>query len=258
MLRYFYYTLLIITVSCSQTKNETQWISLFNGKDLEGWIAKFKGYDLGINYKNTFRVEDGILKISYDGYEKFNGEFGHLFYNSRSYSNYKIRAEFRFTGDQAKDGPGWAFQNNGLMLHCQNPNTMRKEQAFPVSVEVQLLGDDGSGNRPCANPCTPGTHIVKNDSLVTNHCPPFSTVTITGTDWNVIEVEVYADSLFRHILNGQIIVEYYQPQFDPEDKDSQGLIINDNLKLKAGYIAIQAETHPTEFRKIELLNLENP
>jgi len=142
------------------------------------------------------------------------------------------------------------------MLHCQAPQTMGRDQNFPVSVEVQLLGDNGTGNRPCANPCTPGTLISLNDSVLTEHCPSLSRLTINGADWNVIEVEVQGDSLFRHILNGQVVAEYNHPQLDPEDEDAQKLITGGNLILKGGYIAIQAESFPTEFRKIELVNLE--
>src|SRR4051812_17327481 len=65
------------------------WVSLFNGKDLEGWTPKIKGYDAGVNEANTFRVEDGVLKVSYDRYPRFDGKFGHLFSN-RKYSNYRL------------------------------------------------------------------------------------------------------------------------------------------------------------------------
>jgi hypothetical protein len=256
MSKYLFILLAVVLVSGNSIQEKENWISLFNGKNLDGWVAKFSGYQLGNNYKNTFRVEDGLLKISYDKYEKFNNEFGHLFFADRAFSNYKIKAEFRFTGEQVKDGPAWAFRNNGLMLHCQLPQTMRINQAFPVSMEVQLLGDDGSGNRPCANPCTPGTHFIKDDSLVTVHCPSISPRTIDGQKWNTIEVEVRADSLFRHILNGEVVAEYYNPQYDPGDEDAQKFISNGSLKLSEGYIAIQAETHPTEFRKIEVLLLD--
>ena len=44
-------------------------IQLFNGKDLTGWTPNFKNRDVGENYKNTFRVVDGLLTVSYDDYE---------------------------------------------------------------------------------------------------------------------------------------------------------------------------------------------
>ena len=54
-------------------------IQLFNGKDLKNWTPKIRNHKVGDNYKNTFRVEDGLLKVRYDGYDNFNFQYGHLF-----------------------------------------------------------------------------------------------------------------------------------------------------------------------------------
>ena len=93
-----------------------EWIQLFNGKNLDGWTPKITGYPLGENYADTFRVENGVLKVSYDQYAQFDGKFGHLFYSKDKYSYYLLAAEYRFVGDQVPGGPGWAIRNNGLML----------------------------------------------------------------------------------------------------------------------------------------------
>ena len=141
---------LLALASLSARPQDEKWIPLFNGKDLEGWTPKFAGHDLGENYLDTFRVENGVLTVRYDKYEKFDNKFGHLFYKD-AFSHYKIRAEYRFVGDQVKGGPGWALRNNGLMLHCQDPKTIGKDQSFPVSIEVQLLGGNGKDKRSTAN-----------------------------------------------------------------------------------------------------------
>src|ERR1700733_714975 len=141
------------------------WISLFNGKDLQGWKPKIKGYESGDNFGNTFRVEDGILKVAYDQYPKFDTRFGHLF-SEHKYSHYRLRLEYRFVGDQCKGGPSWAFKNSGVMIHSQSPDTMKKDQDFPVSIEVQFLGGNGKDNRPTGNVCSPGTNIVMKDKLI--------------------------------------------------------------------------------------------
>ncbi|MHC4399413.1 MAG: 3-keto-disaccharide hydrolase [Planctomycetota bacterium] len=153
-------------IRAAEPAGEEAWTPLFNGKDLAGWKVKIKGHDLGDNYKNTFRVEDGLLKVAYDGYDKFDGKFGHLFYHE-PFSSYVLRVEYRFVGEQCPGGPGWAFRNSGIMIHGQSPESMEKEQNFPVSIEVQLLGGSGRGTRPTGNVCTPGTHIVMDDKLVT-------------------------------------------------------------------------------------------
>ena len=231
------------------------WISLFNGKDLQGWIPKFAGHALNENYKNTFRVEDGVLKVSYDQYDRFRGEFGHLFYN-RKFSHYRIRVEYRFTGTQIAGGPDWALLNSGIMIHCQSPESMRKDQDFPVSIEVQLLGDDGSGTRTTGNVCTPGTNIVMGGKLVTDHCAITSKRTVPVNAWATMEAEVHGSGIIRHILNGEVVSEYENPQLDLRDSDARQLAPGDELLLKEGYISLQAETHPVEFRKVEILILD--
>src|SRR4051794_20414403 len=118
------------------------WVPLFNGKDLTGWTPKITKYPFGENFGDTFRVEDGLLKVRYDKYDQFDGKFGHLFYKDK-FSDYVVRVEYRFVGEQCKGGPGWAIRNSGVMFHCQDPKTMRKDQEFPVSIEAQLLGGNG-------------------------------------------------------------------------------------------------------------------
>ncbi len=250
--------LILGTAGCAaEQKNTTEakWISLFNGKDLKGWTPKFTGSDLGVNYRDTFRVVDGLLTVSYDQWDKFNGEFGHLFYKD-SFSHYRLRAEYRFIGQQIPDGPGWAFRNNGLMLHCQPPATIGKDQQFPVSIEVQLLGGADTGERSTANLCTPGTNVVMNGQLVTQHCNNSKSKTYRGDQWVTVELEVHGDRLIRHIIDGQVVLEYTEPQLDENDADAQKrLKAGAPLLLGEGYISIQAETAPTQFRKIELLPL---
>lgn len=235
-----------------------KWTSLFNGKDLDGWNMKIKGSDLGVNYKDTFRVEDGVLKVSYDKYEKFNGEFGHLFFH-QPFSKYKLRIEYRFVGDQCPGGPGWAFRNNGVMIHSQKPETMRKDQEFPVSVEVQFLGGGERGERPTASVCTPGTNIVMDGKLITQHCTDSKSPTLRGDQWVTVEVEAHGDGVIKHFVNGELVLQYEKPQLDPNDPDAAKLIKENNGEkaLAGGYIALQSETAPTEFRKIEIMPLDD-
>ena len=230
------------------------WISLFNGENLDGWKVKITGYELGDNYGNTFRVADGLLKVAYDQYDKFDGRFGHLFYKDK-FSHYRMRLEYRFVGRQTPGGPGWAFRNSGVMIHGQSPESMRKDQDFPVSIEVQLLGGNGTDDRSTGNLCTPGTHVVMDDALVTRHCISSSSQTYHGDQWVTMEIEVHGDSVIKHIVNGQVVIEYESPQLDEKDPDAQRMIVNDAKMLHGGSISLQAESHPVEFRKVEILPL---
>ena len=231
------------------------WIQLFNGRNLDGWVPKIAGFDLGVNFNDTFRVEDGLLKVSYDKYKAFDNRFGHLFYRQK-FSYYIVRAEYRFVGEQVPGGPTWAVRNNGLMLHSQAPETMGKDQDFPISIEAQLLGGGPSGERSTANVCTPGTEIFMKGQMVRGHCTTSSSETFRGDRWVVVEVEVKGAEHLTHKVEGRTVLEYDTPQigggnvsnFDPAVK-------TDGKPLGEGYIAIQGESAPTEFRKIEVLNL---
>lgn len=234
------------------------WIRLFNGQNLDGWTIKFTKSDLGVNLNDTVRVEDGMLRIRYDRWTTpFNGEFGHLFYK-QPFSYYRIVAEYRFTGAQVAGGPAWATRNNGLMLHSQDPRTMLKDQDFPISVEVQLLGGLGDGKpRPTLNLCTPGTHVVMNGELKTAHCTNSTAKTYDGDQWVRVEVEVLGNERIRHIVDGAVVLEYSKPQIGGGSASPTDPAVKvDGSPLSGGFIALQAETGPTDFRKVDVLNLE--
>jgi hypothetical protein len=230
------------------------WIQLFNGKDLTGWTPKIKGYELGDNFGDTFRVEDGVIKVGYDQYAKFDRKFGHMFYKDK-FSHYRLRIEYRFIGDQCPGGEGWATRNSGVMLHCQPPETMAKDQDFPVSIEVQFLGGLGKGPRTTGNLCTPGTHVVMNGELIKRHCTNSKSKTYDGDQWVTAEVEVRGDKTIKHFINGEEVLAYDQPQYDDTDATARPLIKSDNKLIREGYISLQSESHPIEFRKVELQRL---
>lgn len=243
----------LIAARAADDKSETQdtdkapakakWISLFNGKNLDGWTPKIRGYELGENFGNTFRVEDGVMKVGYEKYDKFDDRFGHIFYKEK-FSHYRLRIEYRFVGEQVPGGAGWALRNSGVMLHSQNPKTMTKDQDFPDSIEVQFLGGDGKNKRTTANLCTPGTHVVMNGELVKRHCTSSKSKTYHGEQWVTVEIEVRGNGTVKHIIDDEVVLEYEKPQLDNGDM------------LEEGYISLQSESHPIEFRKVEIMVLK--
>lgn len=235
---------------------DAKWIPLFNGKDLDGWTPKIRGCDLGVNFNDTFRVADGVIRVCYDKYDgKFDGHFGHLFWRDKL-GCYRLRAEYRFVGDQCPGGPGWAFRNSGIMIHSQDPKTMGRDQDFPVSIEVQLLGGGGKGERSTGNVCSPGTNYVYEGKLFTPHTNNSKSKTFHGDQWVTIEVEVHGAGQIRHYVNGDLVMEYEQPQLDENDANAKALLENGDKLLREGWICLQAESHPVEFRKVEMLPLE--
>ena len=130
-------------------------------------------------------------------------------------------------------------------------------QSFPVSIEVQLLGGGGSGQRPTANLCTPGTHVVLGGALFTPHCTNSRSKTYHGDQWVSVELVVRGNERIQHLIDGQVVLEYEKPQLDPNDADAKRLIeAGAERMLTGGTISLQAESHPCEFRKVEIMVLE--
>ena len=225
---------------------------LFNGKNLDGWIVKIRNYPAGENFGNTFRVEDGILKVRYDAYETFDDRFGHI-YTDTDYSHYKLTVEYRFTGDQVPGAPEWAWRNSGAMLHAQAPEDLHQDQDFPASIEAQMLGGDGENERPTGNVCSPGTDIFINGAKVDDHCVNSTSKTYHGDQWVVMEMIVHADSAVHHIVNGDTVMTYTNITVDGKGLTPEAKVVPG--PLKSGRIALQSEGHPVDFKRVELIDL---
>jgi hypothetical protein len=231
------------------------WRPLFNGRDLEGWDVKIRGYALNENFGNTFRVENGTLAVGYEGYDQYRERFGHIFYREK-FSHYIIAVEYRFVGEQVPGGPGWATRNSGIMVHSQSAASMGRDQDFPISIEVQLLGGLGKGPRSTANLCTPGTNVVMNGKLFTPHCLNSSSQTYEGDRWVRAEAVVLGDKEVRHVVEGETVLVYQEPQIGGGNVMGHDPAIKlDGKLLHEGYISLQSESHPIQFRKVELLSL---
>ncbi|GLR71883.1 DUF7133 domain-containing protein [Agaribacter marinus] len=251
----FYMSMLTFTLNAKENPDD-EWVHLFNGESLDGWTPKFAGYPLGENYRDTFTVKDGYLTVDYTKWPSFNREFGHLFYKT-PYSHYTIRATYRFTDAEMPitEDMNWAFRNNGLMLHSQPPETMELDQSFPVSIEVQLLGGINESPRPTLNLCTPNTDVVMDGKLITEHCIKSVSKTYGGNQWVTVDVEVYGGEYFKHIVDGEVVLEYESPQLSVGDVEKYSKIYG-GKNLRSGYISIQAETHPIQFKEIKIKPLK--
>ncbi|XWW43620.1 DUF1080 domain-containing protein [Fibrella sp. USSR17] len=247
---------LFMTSLClGQKVREKDWVQLFNGKDLSNWSVKITGHPLNDNYGNTFRVVNGNMAVNYDQYQKFDEQYGHIFYN-KPFSAYLLVVEYRFVDKQVAGGPGWAIRNSGAMLHSQDPKTMSVKQDFPISLETQFLGGDGQHERHTANLCTPGTNVVLDGKLFTPHCIDSKSKTYAGEQWVRAEMLVLGDSLVQHIMDGDTVLSYTKPQIGGGNVSHADPAVKiDGKPLKEGYIALQSESHPVEFRKVSLYNL---
>lgn len=248
---------LAAVLATTSTAQEEKWTSIFNGKDLDGWTPKIRGLALGEDPKKTFTAEDGILKVDYANYTAWNNDFGHLFYKAKV-SSYRIRLEYRFTGDQLSGGPAWATQNSGIMLHSQAPETMGKDQDFPVSLEFQLIGSGNPNIKTTGNLCTPGTFVTVEGKENKNHCINAAEPAKELGQWVKAEAEVRGGKIVKHLIDGKVVFEFTDAKLDSGDADAKPLIeAQGSDALTEGYISLQSESHPVEFRNIELLELED-
>ena len=273
MIRYTFFVLLLIGYySCStpNTSIQEEWITLFNAEDLSGWTIKFANQDLNVNYRSTFRVQDSMIRIAYDRYDTFDNAYAHIYYNN-PYSYYKLRFDYRFVGEQVKGGENWNNRNSGIMLHSQSAESNDYGQYFPVSIEIQLLGGLGEGERSTGNVCTPGTAVVMDGKVDYRHCISSNSKTYNGDDWVSAEVVVLGGESIAHLIENDTVLKYQSPQIgggftNPRmgDKDwtSRGVveskenwIAKDGQTLTKGYISLQAESHPIDFKNIYLLDL---
>ena len=249
---------LVAATAAAQAPADTEeWIPLFNGRDLDGWTPKIRGHATGDNYANTFRVVDGLLTVAYDGYAKFDDQFGHLFY-TRPHSHYRIRLEYRFIGPQAPGAAKWAFRNSGIMLHSQPPDTMMPLQDFPISIEFQLLGGRGDGSaRPTGSMCSPGTEVIMHGKRAPKHCMQADAPTFDGDQWVRAEALVLGSERIVHYINGQPVIEYGGITMGGSMVSGHRRELErDGEALGEGYISLQSEGHPVQFRNVELLDLK--
>jgi hypothetical protein len=238
--------------SVEQSPEEPQCINLFNGEDLSGWTVKISGYEPGINFGNTFRVEDGLLKVRYDQYESFDNRFGALYFN-KEYSDFRLKVEYRFVGETAPGAPVWGFRDSGIQYHGQGLSTMAIDQPFPICLEYNLHGGNGVDERPVGQICANGIIIEIDGKDNTAYCtPPSVSRTFHGDQWVTAEIES-RNGVFRHFVNGEEIISFSNPRFDPSNENARALMVGEDSTVRKGFISLQSNSHPIDFRIIDIM-----
>jgi hypothetical protein len=245
-----------VSALAAPADGQTEWHSLFNGRDLAGWTVKINKHPLGDNYADTFRVEDGVIKVSYDRYGKFDEQFGHL-YSNQAYANYILQLDYRITGTPVADSPPWAKFNSGVMIHSQSPMSIGLNQPWPASMEFQFLSVGTTAGRQTGNVCTPGTNLEMKGKLLTEHIIESTSKLFPVDEWVAVEVEVHGNAEVIHRVNGVEVLRYQHPQLDPKEESAQALLAaGAPLQLSFGHIALQAESQPVWFRNIRIRQLD--
>lgn len=241
-------TIFMLTVS----GKKASWITIFNGKNMDGWQVKIAGYPLGENVGNTFRVQDGVLQVRYDKYDSFRNRFGGLYYMEKL-TNYRLQLEYRFVGELTPGAPSWGYRDGGVQYHCQSPASLLMDQSFPVCLEYNLHGGNGKDERPVGEICCNGTSVVLNGARNSSFCTPATVKrTFHGDQWVKLEIDV-RDSVIRHFVNGEEILKFTDPRYNSTHAIGKTLIVNGDDRVRSGYISLQSNSHPMEFRHIKLL-----
>jgi hypothetical protein len=254
-------TALIVVIgilSCgSAEQKQSEWTQLFNGQNLDGWIPKINHYDAGVNYDSTFFVHDGMISVRYKNYGDFDDRFGHLFYKT-PFSRFHLKLEYRFAEPQQPGAPEWTRLNSGVMYHSQDPRTILKNQDWPISVEMQFLAArDTIESRSTGNMCSPGTDIVFEGKKYDGHCLNSSSKTFPFDEWVKAELVVYGDSLILHIINGDTVLRYTNPTIGGGVVSGyDSTVFQIGTPLKSGYIGLQSEGQPVDFRNIFIRDIK--
>ncbi len=240
-------------LASTEKPKKENWVPIFNGKDLEGFTMKITGYPLGENFGNTARVENGILSIRYDGYgDDLKDRFGTLYYNKKL-SDYRLKVEYRFVGETAPGAPEWGYRDSGLQFHGQPPETQKLDQAFPVCLEYNFHGGNGTDDRPVGAACANGMFFEFNGEKNATTCiQPVIEKTFHGDQWVTMEIDI-KDGKITHYVNGEEILSYANPTYDPENETAKTLMENGDAAVTGGYISLQSNSHPIDFRKIEIM-----
>lgn len=232
--------------------NRGKWVTLFNGKNIDDWTPKIAGYKTGENFGNTFRVENGILEVRYDQYDSFRNRFGALYYNKK-FTNYRLKVEYRFVGETTAGAPSWGYRDGGIQYHCQSPSSLELNQFFPVCLEYNLLGGNGKEERPSGEICANGIYVEINGKRNSSYCTPATVKrTMHGDQWVTAEIDV-RDGKITHYINGEEVIQFENPKYDSSHAIAKKFIVNGNDVVKDGFISLQSNSHPMDFRKIEIM-----
>ena len=232
------------------------WVSLFNGRDLTNWLPKIYPHDVGVNFGDTFRAESGMIRVKYDKYGDFAGQYGHLHF-MKPYSYFHLKFDYRHVGKMQPGAPSFTNMNSGVMFHSQDPRTMLKMQNWPISVEMQLYSSLGDGRpRPTGNMCSPGTEVVYQGRIDPRHCINSNAKTYPAGEWVRGELRVLGDSLVQHIIEGDTVLVYTKPHMKTGTvSGADPKIFIDGKPLTEGYVSLQSEGQPVDFRNIQILDL---
>ena len=221
-------------------KLDSNWVPLFNGKDLKNWYsyvapsgAAIKRYeDPALDPAGTFKLADGIISHTVvPGAKLTNGFLG----TDTAYSRYQFRVEYKFGATCAVDVDPKYCKNSGLLYH------MVKDGIWGTGIECNLYWD-----WPTATASLGGVVFAQERRDFGNFQAAADSMNKYTTDgqWNTMEIRVWGDSAAQHFVNGHLggwVV---------------GIKAPDGSKLVKGHVALQIEGNDVSFRNAMIRDLD--
>lgn len=235
-------SLISISLPAAEAVVPTAPLSLFNGRDLEGWTVV--GRDGDPAAADTWTVSDGVLKASGQpyGYVRTKG----------AYRDYILRIEWRWVaGPAPTDANGKPRgRNSGVLLHIQG-----EDKVWPTCLEAQLQERFA------------GDFIAMDMAVVFDELTAMreKAAAEAGTDTAARERALGARRITRRHESSEKPIGEWNTYEIICRADTVTLVVNGvlqnsatGLSISEGAIGLQSEGMPIEFRRVDLTALPAP
>lgn len=256
----------------AQSKADSGWVPLFNGRDFEGFYAHYYQYGVvEMAKQEAFRIDSGIIHVPRAKPTANWAGQAHLFTRKR-YSWYRVRVEYRYAPDHSGGS-----QNAGLIVHVENDDALIRntKDRRPTSIEINMRRADGSpwtlwsasNLGPYINTTVrPGTQLYlaaseggvpwTNDPWAGDKRVVYSAAANTEKpmgQWNQGEARIYGDSLGEFYLNGALRTRGWNFRVRASANDADP---SRRIPYEDGGIGLQSEDHEIWYRNWEIMELE--
>jgi hypothetical protein len=210
--------------SASPAAKPSDFVRLFNGRNLDGWYIFLRDAEKNPRPKNSdpegiFKVEDQLIHV-------LGKEFGYIA-TEQEYADFHLRVEFKW-GEQKFAPRLQAKRDSGILYRFPAD---KEDKVWPHSLECQIQeGDCGdfwlvSGTTIVAGGATQNRYFQKSQDAEKPH-----------GEWNQVEV-VAQGGRCRHLVNGVLVNE------------------GTEASVAKGRVLLQSEGAEVYFRNVELKTL---
>lgn len=212
------------------TNEETEWITLFNGRDLENWKA------FNADTITQWKVEDDALVFTPAEGERSGSE---NLITEETFTNFELALDWKIS-EGGNSGVMWAVQEGE-----------QYDEPYTTGPEIQILDNE---RHPDAQ-----NGPIRQAGALYDLSEPTEDVTRPAGEWNEMILKInYEENLGTVFLNGQQINE-----FPLRGEEWEELVENSKFsdweafgKSRTGHIALQDHGDKVWYRNIRIRELE--